>query len=111
MSWLPAFLWRADSTWRAMRTEVPWVDTAPSEVVRRHVRLTTQPFDVPHHAETVTALLEQFAAEEMLLFASDFPHWHFDGEAVLPPGLSAALVERISARNPYETYPRLLEKA
>lgn len=111
VSWLPAFLWRADGTWRAMRTEVPWVETAPSDIVRRHVRLTAQPFDVPREAATVTALLEQFDAEEMLLFASDFPHWHYDGTDALPPGLPAALVERISVGNPLATYPRLMEKA
>jgi predicted TIM-barrel fold metal-dependent hydrolase len=111
VSWLPGFMWRADNTWRAMRNEVPWVDKPPSEILREHVRLTTQPFDVPDDAATVSALLEQFPADEMLLFASDFPHWQFDGVAVLPPGLTAEFIERISVRNPLETYSRLSEQS
>jgi predicted TIM-barrel fold metal-dependent hydrolase len=111
VSWLPSFLWRADNTWRAMRSEVPWVDTKPSDIVHRHVRLTTQPFDVRGDAATVAALLDQFPAANMLLFASDFPHWHFDGADVLPPGLSAPFIQQISITNPLETYPRLMEAA
>ena len=45
----------------------------------------------------------------MLLFASDYPHWQFEGDAVLPAGLSAALLQRIRVDNPLETYPRLKE--
>jgi predicted TIM-barrel fold metal-dependent hydrolase len=45
----------------------------------------------------------------MLLFASDYPHWQFDGDAVLPDGLSPALLQRIRVDNPLETYPRLKE--
>ncbi len=111
VSWLPSFLWRADNTWRAMRSEVPWVDTKPSDIVSRHIRLTTQPFDVPGEAATVTALLDQFHTESMLLFSSDFPHWHFDDLDVLPPGLSAPFLHRISITNPLDTYPRLMEVA
>ncbi len=109
VSWLPSFLWRADDTWRAMRIEVPWIEEAPSVLVRRHVRLTAQPFDVPRDAATVAALLDQFPAEDMLLFASDFPHWHFDGTEALPPGLPEALIARMAVGNPRQVYPRLSE--
>jgi len=34
-------------TWRAMRAEIPWVDRAPSEVIRDHIRFTLQPSDAP----------------------------------------------------------------
>ena len=45
----------------------------------------------------------------MLLFATDFPHWHFDGNDALPPGLSPDLIRRITVDNPLATYPRLKE--
>ena len=35
------------SFWRGVRTEVPWVDRAPADIVRDHVRFTLQPADVP----------------------------------------------------------------
>jgi predicted TIM-barrel fold metal-dependent hydrolase len=107
VSWLPAHLWRLTKFWRGLRLEVPWVDRSPAEIVREHVRLTTQPFDVPDDAATVERLVEHMGSDEMLLFATDYPHWHFDAEDALPPGLSAGLVRRIMVDNPMATYRRL----
>jgi len=45
----------------------------------------------------------------MLLFATDYPHWQFDGMGALPEGLPADLVRRIAVDNPLSTYPRLGE--
>ena len=45
ISWLPAFMWRANKTWKGVRVEVPWVDRPPADIMRDQVRLTTQPFD------------------------------------------------------------------
>ena len=47
VTWLPAFLWRFSKFWRGARTEIPWVDRSPSEIVRDNFRLTIQPFDGP----------------------------------------------------------------
>jgi predicted TIM-barrel fold metal-dependent hydrolase len=54
-------------------------------------------------------IIEQIDSDRMLLFASDYPHWQFDGDAVLPDGLSPDLLQRIRVDNPLETYPRLKE--
>jgi predicted TIM-barrel fold metal-dependent hydrolase len=43
----------------------------------------------------------------MLLFSTDFPHWQFDGQAMLPPGIPAVLGRKILIDNPLATYPRL----
>jgi predicted TIM-barrel fold metal-dependent hydrolase len=40
----------------------------------------------------------------MLLFASDYPHWQFDGDEILPRGLSAELRRKIMVDNPRATY-------
>ena len=46
----------------------------------------------------------------MLLFSTDYPHWHFDGAAVLPRGACRRdLTRKILIDNPLETYPRLAE--
>ena len=45
VSWLPAFMWRANKTWRGVRVEVPWVEPEPATMIRNHFRFTTQPFD------------------------------------------------------------------
>ena len=53
------------------------------------------------------ALCEHLGADDMLLFSSDYPHWHFDGDAALPAGMPEATVDRLLARNPLQTYPRI----
>ena len=111
VTWLPSFLSRADHTWRAMRAEVPWVDRAPSQIVCDHIRLTAQPFDAPDDAATVRKIVDLLGSDEMLLFATDYPHWQFDGDDVLPSGLSPELIRKISVDNPLATYPRLREAA
>jgi predicted TIM-barrel fold metal-dependent hydrolase len=109
VTWLPGFLWRADKTWRGLRMETPWLKEAPSGLVRRQVRMTASPLDAPENSETLFRVLEQFPAEEMLLFASDWPHWRFEGDAVLRADLPESVVERMTRINPLETYPRLSE--
>jgi uncharacterized protein len=107
VSWVPAFCWRMSKFWRGLRIEVPWVDRAPVEIVREHVRLTLQPFDAPPTAEAVGRLLEHLGSDDMLLFSSDYPHWHFDGDDVLPDGLPDALIGRMLKGNPTDTYARM----
>jgi predicted TIM-barrel fold metal-dependent hydrolase len=108
VTWLPAFLWRAIKSWRGLRGEAPWLIRSPGEIMRQHVRLTMQPFDAPSAAE-VERVLAHIDADQMLLFASDFPHWHFDGHRALPSGLSSDLIRRVTVDNPVATYPRLQE--
>jgi predicted TIM-barrel fold metal-dependent hydrolase len=45
----------------------------------------------------------------MLLFSSDYPHWHFDGADVLPDGLSPETIRRLAIDNALDTFPRLRE--
>ena len=58
---------------------------------------------------TVADIIEMIGSDRMFLFASDYPHWQFEGDAVLPDGLAPALLQRIRVDNPLETYPRLKE--
>ena len=44
---------------------------------------------------------------DRLMFASDYPHWQFDGDDAIPPHLPASIVSRMCADNPLETFPRL----
>jgi len=107
VTWLPAFLWRLQKVWKGVRFEVPWVDRPPAELVRDQVRLTVQPLDAP--PEAVERILEHLRSDEMLLWASDWPHWQFEGDAAVPPGLPEALLPKLMRENPLATYPRLRE--
>jgi predicted TIM-barrel fold metal-dependent hydrolase len=109
VTWLPAFLWRANKTWRALRAEVPWVDRPPADIVRDQVRLTLQPFDAPENPALVQLLLAQLGSADLLLFSTDYPHWQYD-VAPLPDGFPPALLPALARDNALETYPRLQEK-
>jgi len=109
VSWLPGFLWRAVKTWRGVRPEVPWVKESPAEIIRRHVRLTAQPFDAPDDAAILDRLINQIGSDDMLLFATDYPHWQFEESQALPVSLPSRLLEKITIDNPMSTYSRLGE--
>ena len=111
VTWLPGFLWRFGKFWRGLRTEVPWVDRAPWEIVRDHFRMTIQPFDAPDDPHEVERAIEHLRSDDILLYASDYPHWQFDGDAVVPTGFSPALRKKIAIDNPLATYPRMKEDA
>src|SRR5262249_52311125 len=103
VTWLPAFLWRFSKFWRGLRTEIPWVDRTPAEIFRDHFRLTIQPFDAPD-SETVARVIEHLRPAELLVHASDYPHWQFDGDEIMPGGLSPELARKIMVDNPKATY-------
>jgi predicted TIM-barrel fold metal-dependent hydrolase len=108
-AWLPTFMWRADKTWKAMRIETPWVEEPPSAILRRQLRVTLQPSGLPPDPATVEKVIAQIDGDDMLLFSTDYPHWHFDGTAALPPGLPPDLARKLCVENPLMTYPRLGE--
>jgi predicted TIM-barrel fold metal-dependent hydrolase len=108
-TWLPGFLWRIDKEWRGLRREVPWVDEAPSGIIRTRMRFSIQPADAPD-AETLAKTVQQIDSDELLLFSTDYPHWQFDDdEGPLPDGLPDRLLSRIARENALATYPRLKE--
>jgi uncharacterized protein len=107
VTWLPGFIWRFAKFWRGVRAEVPWVDRDPGDIVRDHVRLTIAPFDGPTEPETVERVIDHLRSDAILLYASDFPHWQFDGDDALPRGLPDSLQRKILVDNPLATYTRL----
>jgi predicted TIM-barrel fold metal-dependent hydrolase len=89
-TWLPAHLWRFDKDWKGVWREVPWVSERPSEYVRRHMRFTTEPAQLPQDAAQIAEVVQMVGAE-MLMYASDHPHDH--------GGAGAALIEHLGAQD------------
>jgi uncharacterized protein len=85
--WLPALGWRLDRNWKRMRDEVPHVTRAPSEYIREHIYVTTQPMEEAEDpAHVVDAM--RWIGMDHILFASDYPHWDFDDPFMaIPPSL------------------------
>ena len=102
-SWLPPQLWRFDKDWKGVWREVPWVKGRPSDYVRRHMRFTTEPANLPHDPGQVAQLVEM-VGPELLLYASDHPHEHGDGMGRLLGALSDEDAESILRGNATRFY-------
>ena len=97
--WLPALGWRLDKHWQRLRSEVPHVKRPPSEYLKEHLWITTQPFEEPKDEAQVLDVM-RWIGWDRLLFATDYPHWDFDDPArVLPRGLERDKKRMIEAEN------------
>jgi uncharacterized protein len=104
--WLPSLLWRLDSAWSLLKGELPHLKKSPSEYVREHVYMTTQPIEEPPHPRHFLQMIEHFGdMANHILFASDYPHWDADSpDTALPPGLPNDIKRRIYFDNAHELY-------
>ena len=86
--WLPALGWRLDKHWKRLRDEVPHLKRAPSEYLREHFWVSTQPMEEAENPEHLIDAM-RWVGFDRILFASDYPHWDFDDPMLaLPPQLS-----------------------
>ena len=110
-TWLPTLLWRSSKI-LARHADGDAVDRPAAG---RH-RARPCPPDLAAdrcagRPAKLSAPLEHIGSDRVLLFSTDYPHWQFDGEDVLPEGLSAATLRRMLIDNPLATYPRLRDAA
>lgn len=78
-TWLPNLMWRLDSQYLTLAQESPWVKRLPSEYLRQHVRIGTQPMEESTVPDGMAALVENVdGIEDILCFSSDFPHFTQD---------------------------------
>jgi len=71
--------------------------------VRSNIRFSLQPIDAPPDPATLNRLFDHMQSDELLLFSTDYPHWQFDGEAVLPRRCRRSGAQ-IMIDNPHATY-------
>lgn len=103
-TWLVPLMWRLDMEYKALRHEIPWVKKMPSEYLRDHVRITSQPLERPSNDEDFMDMLRMMDAEHLLMFSSDYPHWDFDNPKSAFPKLPEKLYNRIFFENAEEFY-------
>ena len=86
--WVPSLAWRLDKLYLRLRRETPSLKRLPSEYIRDHVWLTTQPMEEPKTREYLLDTIEWIGWDK-LLFATDYPHWDYDDpQHVLPLKIS-----------------------
>jgi predicted TIM-barrel fold metal-dependent hydrolase len=84
---------------------VPHVTRPPSEQVREHVWMTTQPIEEPSQPAYFRQLLDHLGMNDHLMFSTDYPHWDFDApDQALPSGLPREGKAGIMAANARALY-------
>jgi hypothetical protein len=93
VAWLPPALWRLDKTWRGVRAGDAVADAhADLDRARPYPHDRRSPSTRRRTRRSLLRLMDQIGSDEMLLYASDYPHWHHDDSDALPDGLPADLV-------------------
>ena len=105
-AWLPALAWRLDKLFERMRGEVLHLKRRPSEYIRDHVWVSTQPMEEPENRRHVLDVME-WIGWDRLLFASDYPHWDFDDPfRAFPAGVTPEQHRQVCAVNGLAVYRR-----
>lgn len=76
-AWLRPLAWRLDKHWKHLKSEVPHLKRLPSEYIRDHVWVTTQPMEDPENPEDLLTIFEDVGWDR-IMFATDYPHWDQD---------------------------------
>lgn len=101
--WLPVWGWRMNKEWKGLRREVPWLDRPPFDIIRDHFRFSVAPTDAgpPRLVEKTIGWLDR---DDLLMFATDYPHTHDDDISllldVMPPAARVNLMSE-TARSWY----------
>lgn len=104
-SWMPSLMWRFDYNYASLRREVPWVKRMPSEYIRDHIRLSTQPMEYPDNPEHLYQMFEMIGSDEILVFSTDYPHWDFDSPTrVFPSSFPKDIRRKVLYENARKWY-------
>ena len=101
---LTPLIWRLDTFWRAFRDQTPWVTRMPTEYLKGHVRFCSSKLEGPVDPAMATEWFEQIGKEDLLMFASNYPHWSWAKPDDLPAGISDDQRAKILWKNASELY-------
>lgn len=102
--WMPSLGWRLDKNWKRMKDEVPHLKKAPSEYMREHIWVSTQPMEEAEQPEHLIEVMD-WVGWDRIMFASDYPHWDFDDPlTAMPPSLNEERRAKIFSENARALY-------
>ncbi|TNJ61597.1 amidohydrolase [Paenibacillus hemerocallicola] len=78
IAWLPGLMWQMDKAYKQLRATMPWLKRLPSEYIRDHCYLSTQPIEEPDDPKQLMTIFDMIDAENFLMFSTDYPHWDND---------------------------------
>lgn len=97
-------MWRMDKNYKALRDQVPWLTKLPSEYIKEHIYLTTQPIEEPNHPDELVQIFKMCGAEDYVMFSSDYPHWDYDVPQKVLPMFPKEMRHKIAASNASKLY-------
>jgi predicted TIM-barrel fold metal-dependent hydrolase len=107
--WVPGLMWHMDADWKSVRDYTPWVKKLPSEYLRANIRFGTQPLpNIPTRADRDT-FLRWVWADEVLVFASDYPHWDWDEPSTFLTDVDPGLRNKIMYETAADLYKARLD--
>ena len=102
--WMPSLGWRLDKNWTRLKDEVPHLKKAPSEYLREHFWVSTQPMEETKDPEHLLDTMG-WVGWDRIMFSSDYPHWDFDDPFLaLPPSLDDERRAKIFSENARALY-------
>jgi predicted TIM-barrel fold metal-dependent hydrolase len=105
VSWLPTLMWRLDQNYDLLRRESPWVKKLPSEYIREHIKLSTQPIEVGKDPGAWVELMSTIeGVEDMLCFSTDYPHYSYDDPAYIARILPESWHRKVFCENACRLY-------
>lgn len=102
--WVPFMMWRMDAAYKGLHQETPWVKRKPSEYIKDNFRFSTQPWH-DLEAEHFLHIVDMMGSDELLMFATDYPHWDFENpNRSLPGKIPEDLKRKVLFENARQTY-------
>jgi len=100
-SWLPHLIWKLDKSYEALKVESPWVKKRPYEYIYNNMKFGTQPLEVMIDQEPrwIDLLAAVDGIEDILVFASDYPHFQFDDPFAAARTLPKSWVDKVMWKN------------
>jgi len=102
--WVPGLLWHMDNDWKGLRDYTPWVKRLPSEYLREHIRFGSQPMPNTPTRQDLETFLQWLHADEVMIFASDYPHWDWDEPSTFLAGFGRKFRRKIMYENARDFY-------
>jgi predicted TIM-barrel fold metal-dependent hydrolase len=104
-TWILPLLWRLDRHWERRPNDLPNLRRRPSDYVRDHIRLSTQPLADPEDTKQYVRYLEWMEAGHFLMFSTDYPHWTYDDPTWATTRFPKDAREAIMFRNALSWFP------
>jgi predicted TIM-barrel fold metal-dependent hydrolase len=101
--WLPSWGWRMNKEWKGLRREVPWLDRPPLDLIRDHFRFSVAPTDAGP-PEQLARACEWLRSDDLLMFATDYPHFHDDDIATLLGAVPESMRPKLMAETARDWY-------